>query len=351
MSSRDLVKTQQMRLSAEALAVHAAATPIDLHADTTKLLARGYDFYKQHRPANSLWNYAGHVDLPRMRQGNLRGQFFGMWTFPKPESGCAADIHRQIDALMRTIAAGNELLLCRTADEVCAARAADKFAALLGIEGGHGLESGSAAQVLARLQAFAERGVRYLGLAHFSRNALCDPALGWGSDASRGLSALGCQVVDACAELGMIVDLAHINRRGFFDVVQRHPGPLVVTHTGVIGVNRHWRNIDDEQVRAVANSGGIIGVIFAPRFLGYKGLDGVVAHLLHLLSVAGPDAVALGSDWDGFIKPSQGLGDPSELPNLTEALLRKGISVEVVHKILGGNVLRLLAAVPPRSIA
>jgi membrane dipeptidase len=339
----------KLPLSAEAHAVHEAATPIDLHADTTKFLARGYDFYKRHRFPWPLRHYAGHVDLPRMREGNLRGQFFGMWTWPKPQSGCVAEIHRQIDALERTVSQGDALLLCRSADEVRKARAENKTAALLGIEGGHGLETGSTDEVLERLTRFAQRGVRYLGLAHFSRNALCDPALGWGGSQRRGLSPLGCEVVDACQRLGVLVDLSHINRRGYFDVVARHPGPLLVSHTGVAGVFRHWRNIDDEQVRAVAEKGGVIGVIFAPRYLGQGGLQGVVAHLKHLLEVAGEDGVALGSDWDGFVRPPKGLADPSELPNLTEALLRSGVSAQGVHKILGENVLRLLAAVPLRA--
>ena len=84
------------------------------------------------------------------------------------------------------------------------------------------------------------------------------PAMGWGQDHSLGLTPLGCEVVDACARLGILVDLAHINRRGFFDVVARRPGPLLVSHTGVVGVTPHWRNIDDEQVRAVADSGGVV---------------------------------------------------------------------------------------------
>jgi membrane dipeptidase len=345
----DRSKPAVARLSDEATAVHRAATPVDLHADTTKLMSRGYDFYKRHQPVWPLRNFGGHLDLPRMREGNLRGQFFGMWTFPKPESGCAADIHRQIDSLERTIAAGDGLVLCRSAAELRAARARDQIAALLGIEGGHGLERGPTAEVLGRLTAFAERGVRYLGLAHFSANALCDPALGWGGDAGRGLSALGCEVVDRCVQLGVLVDLAHINRRGFFDVVGRRPGPLLVSHTGVVGVTPHWRNIDDQQIRAVAESGGVIGVIFAPRFLGSDGLEGVVAHLEHLVQVAGEDAVGIGSDWDGFVKPPRGLADAAQLPNLTEALLRAGWAVERIHKVLGENVLRLLEAVPAQA--
>ena len=98
----------------------------------------------------------------------------------------------------------------------------------------------------------------------------------------------------------------------------------------------------------VNDSGGVIGVIFAPRYLGQEGLEGVVAHLSYLLRVAGEDAVGLGSDWDGAVRPPRGLESPAQLPNLTEALLRAGIPAATVHKILGGNVLRALEAAPPR---
>lgn len=324
--------------------MHQAALIIDLHADTAKFMARGYDITRRHDPPGLLRRIGGHLDLPRMRGGNLGGQFFGMWTFPLPERGCNADVHRQLDALEAAAGPGAELVLCESAEEVLAARAAGKIAALRGIEGGQALEGGA----LLQLRRFAERGVRYLGLLHFSKNALGRPAMGWGRDESTGLTALGCEVVDACRELGVLVDLAHINRRGFFDAVARRPGPLLVSHTGVAGVHRHWRNIDDEQLRAVAESGGAVGIIFAPRFLGQDGVEGVVEHLLHVIRVAGEDVVALGSDWDGFVKPPRGLADPAELPNLTEALLRRGLSVSAVHKLLGGNVLRVLSLLPPR---
>jgi membrane dipeptidase len=337
-------------LSTEAAAVHAASTPIDLHADTIKLMSRGYDLFRRHSPSWPVRNYGGHLDVPRMREGNQAAQFFGIWTFPKPESGCFADVNRQLDALDQAVAAGQGLRLCRTADEILAARAAGEIAALSGIEGAHALEQrGGTAGVIERLTHVARRGVRYLGLLHFSRNALGAPAYGFRPDDEQGLTALGNEVVDACSRLGVLIDLAHINRRGFFDAVARRPGPLLVTHTGVAGVTPHWRNIDDEQLRAVADSGGVIGIIFAPRFVGQDGLDGVVAHLTHVIRIAGADAVALGSDWDGFVRPSSALKSPAELPHLTEALLRAGHRPEVVHKLMGDNVLRVLRAVPPRA--
>lgn len=346
----DLSTNSARPLSTEARAVHAAATPIDLHADTPKLLSRGYDFARRHDTSWPVSAFAGHVDLPRMQEGNQRGQFFTMWTFPKPEAGCAADVHRQIDAVERTVRDNADAMaLCRSGQDVRDARAQGKVAALLGIEGGHALERGDPAVVIERLTTFAERGVRYLGVLHFSRNALGYPAMGWGQDHSRGLTPLGCEVVDACTRLGVIIDLAHINHRGFFDVIDRRPGPLFVTHTGVVGVTPQWRNIEDEQIRAIADSGGVVGVIFAPRFLGQDGLDGVVAHLSHLVRVAGEDAVGLGSDWDGFVRPSRDLQSPADLPYLTQALLRAGFSATTIHKILGDNVLRVLDALPPRT--
>jgi membrane dipeptidase len=340
-------------VSAEAKAVHFAATPIDLHADTTKFLSRGYDIWKRHDPSWLVRGVGAHLDVPRMKEGNLCGQFFSMWTFPKPEAGCYADVHRQIDALEHAAKQQPGLRLCRSAEDVTTARAQGEIAALIGIEGGQCLGSQGTAgpdHAVERLSALAKRGVRYLGLLHFSRNSLGFPAMGWGQDASHGLTALGCEVVDACGRLGVLVDLAHLNRRGFFDVVARRPGPLLVSHTGVIGVTPHWRNIDDEQIRAVADSGGVVGVIFAPRYLGQDSLEGVVAHLSHLLSVAGEDAVALGSDWDGFVRPVRQLKSPADLPSLTEALLRAGMTPAVVHKILGDNVLRMLRAGPPVSL-
>jgi membrane dipeptidase len=144
----------------------------------------------------------------------------------------------------------------------------------------------------------------------------------------------------------VIVDLAHINRRGFFDALEVAKLPPMVSHTGVIGVHEHWRNIDDEQIRAIANKGGAIGVIFSRKYLGSASIESVVDHLLHIIDVAGEDVPALGSDFDGFVVPPVGLEDIAALPNLTVALANRGVPVRVLEKILGGNVMRVLDSVP-----
>jgi membrane dipeptidase len=185
-----------------------------------------------------------------------------------------------------------------------------------------------------------------LGLCHFSRNELCFPAYGQGREDTVGLTPFGREVVKRCEELGVIVDLAHINRKGFLDACAMAKRPPIVSHTGVIGAFDHWRNIDDSQLRAVADKGGVVGVIFCPKFLGGEGLEPVVRHLRHIIDVCGEDAPALGSDWDGFIVPTKDLCDAAHLPLLTDALLAAKFSVETIAKILRGNAMRVLRDVP-----
>jgi membrane dipeptidase len=328
----------------EARAFHAEACVLDLHADTAKLMDKlGYDLAARHeRPMPRRVNVFGHVDLPRLRDGGVAGQFFSFWTAPYPERGCARSVADQLDAIDLAIAKHpEELVWTRTGAEVRAAKAAGRIAALGGIEGGQALEG-----ELDTIAAFARRGVRYLGLLHFSANAIGRPARGRGADPAEGLTGFGREVVRECERCGVIVDLAHINRRGFFDALAEATQPLMVSHTGVLGVHPHWRNVDDDQLRAVADRGGCVGVIFARRYLGSASIEAVVDHLLHIIDVAGDELPALGSDFDGFVVPPEGLEDVAALPNLTVALSRRGVPPRVLEKILGGNVLRVLDAVP-----
>jgi membrane dipeptidase len=212
------------------------------------------------------------------------------------------------------------------------------IAALLGIEGAHALEGDAS-----RIEAFAKRGVRYLGILHFSANEAGYPAYGRGRRDADGLTSWGLDLVRRCEAAGVLVDLSHINKAGFMDACAVATRPPIVSHTGVLGAFDHWRNIDDEQLRAVSEKGGVIGVIFCPRYLGAAGIGAVVKHLLHILDVAGEDAPALGSDWDGFIVPTRELADPRGLPLLTDALLKARVAESTIAKILRGNVMRVLA--------
>jgi len=327
-----------MQGSAEARALHEAHPAIDLHADTLMWTRwTGYDLHRRHSPPLPRAALGGHVDLPRLREGGVGAQFFGLVSLPiaRSEHGLARSIDVLEEAIHRK---PHDLRLVRTASEIEECRRTGAVAALLGIEGAHALEG-----KLDRLNDFARRGVRYLGLLHFSANEAGFPAYGRGRRDGDGLTRWGTELIERCEALGVIVDLAHMNRRGFLDACAAATKPLIVSHTGVLGVYAHWRNIDDDQLRAAANTGGCVGVIFCPRFVGGDGLDPVVAHLKHILDVAGEDAPALGSDWDGFIVPTKALQDPTGLPLLTDALLRAGISERVIGKILRGNAMRVLA--------
>lgn len=331
--------------SPEARALHDRFPAIDLHADSL-MWSRwvGYDLHERHEPPLPLAALGGHVDVPRLIEGGIGAQFFGLVSLPIGQrSGLAVVIDEQIDALEANIRHDPaRLVKARTADEIEAARARGAVAALLGIEGAHALEGD-----IEKLDHFARRGVRYLGLSHFSANECAFPAAGRGRDPSKGLTAFGREVVARCEELGVIVDLAHINRRGLLEACAMATKPPIVSHTGVLGAYKHWRNIGDEALRAVAEKGGCVGVIFCPRFLGGDGLDPVVKHLLHILSVCGEDAPALGSDWDGFIVPTRDLCDAAHMPLLTDALIKAGLRDATIGKILRGNAMRVIRDTPP----
>ena len=256
-----------------------------------------------------LWRaaFGGHVDVPRMRDGGLGAQFFSLVSLPisRTAGGLTQAVEEQIDVLGEAIArAPADLRLVRTAAELEACRKDGVLGALLGIEGAHALEGD-----LDRVETFARRGVRYLGpLAFHRKRRGVSGVWAWAPRRARPDRLGAIELVRQCEDSGVIVDLAHINRRGLSSMRARpQRKPLIVSHTGVLGAFEHWRNIGDDQLRAVAEKGGVVGVVFYPRYLGGPGLGPVVKHLLHILDVVGEDTPALGSDWDGLIIPTQEL--------------------------------------------
>jgi membrane dipeptidase len=167
------------------------------------------------------------------------------------------------------------------------------------------------------------------------------------------LSSGGREYVEALNEKRIFVDLAHISAAGFWQALDAHRAdlPPLVTHTGVAGVHPHWRNLDDSQIRAIAERGGVIGIMYHSEFLGdpfWGGkLETVVRHLAHLRDVGGSDCLALGSDWDGAIITPRDMPTCLELPRLADALLSAGFTRDDVRKTLGGNFLRVLGMLRP----
>jgi membrane dipeptidase len=308
---------------------------IDLHADTPLWMHRlGYRFCRKHKPWLPMGAWLSNVDLPRMHQVNMDAQMFGLVTLPT-DSNPLATAQAMIKAVQNETR--NSLLrIVRNANELRAAREQNARACLLSLEGVHALKGD-----LAAADVLISQGVISFGLAHFHANEACTPAraIRGKGDAQAGLTKFGHELVSYLGQRGAIVDLTHVNRRGFFDAIQAATGRVLVSHTGVSGAYNHWRNIDDAQIRAIADKGGVVGIMFSRHFLGGSDIDAVVKHIEHVVNVGGEACAALGSDFDGFIVPVRGLRDITGLPALAEALRSAGLSARVVDGIMGNNAL------------
>lgn len=320
--------------------LHAESPVLDLHADTFIAVRYfGADLRRKAAPPYG-WNpLRTHCDLPRFREGGMRGQGFGVVVPPFVRKGERfAHAKRTLRIMARELRRNADALsLARTPDDLLAARAAGRLAAFFGVEGAHALDG-----QVDRIAWLRAQGVAYLGLCHFGTNELVVSS-GARRPPYRGLGPLGGAAIDACNASGMLVDLAHCHETSFFDAIQRSRAPVVVTHGAARALADHHRNLSDEQIAAVARSGGVIGVIFYPWYLSRKLRDDVnriVDHMERIAQVAGPGHVALGSDFDGFVWTVQGLEDVSRMPRLTEALVARGWKDEDVRGALGENFLR-----------
>jgi len=321
--------------------LHEDSIVVDLHTDSLiQMRAVGYRLAERHHSPilERLGFY--HADLPRLREGGVTGQFFGVVTVPIPEQGCAAACLRQIETL-RKVAAEQDLIWARTSEDIRRAKKERRLAVFTGIEGGHNLEGR-----LENLRTFDEAGVRYLGLAHLTSNAIAQSILGKKEKASDPLSDFGAEVVREMNRLRMMVDLAHVGRGAFLDAARRSSRPVIVSHTGISGAFPLWRNIDDEQVKAVAATGGVIGIIFAWRYLGSRrrGVEMLAPHFEQVRRLVGARHLALGSDFDGAVEPMRGLENVSRLPAVTKLLQDLGWSESEIRGVLGENLLRVLDA-------
>jgi microsomal dipeptidase-like Zn-dependent dipeptidase len=223
------------------------------------------------------------------------------------------------------------------------------------VEGGHTIEG-----KLANLDALFQRGVAYMTLAHFFPNEIVNPTFPWPErlqqfnwfqderDLTRGLTPFGEQVVEHMVELGMLIDIAHCTppaRARIYDIVGKR-APLIASHVGAFDINPDPYNLKDWEMKKIADSGGVIGVIFMNYWLmpreSNRGLNVITQTLRKFIDSAGEDHVGLGTDFDGFTEPPSDLLNAAQLPRLTQRLLSEGFSAEQIKKILGGNALRVL---------
>ncbi len=333
-------------LPVDAVSLHRTAYVADAHADT---LLWNRDLRVRQR--------AGHVDFVRLREAGVRLQAFTVVTrgFPvvggfspfaalhgwplaalvSPWARAQFQISR-LRAFCADASARACLVTCRA--ELEAAEQAGALACVLGIEGGHPLEGR-----VQRVAELAAQGVRFLGLTHLSANGLGGAATP--GMRGRGLSALGAEVVEAMGASGLAVDVAHASPRLLAALLLQKQARVFCSHTGVRGAAPSWRNLADDALRAIADRGGVVGILFGTVYLGGGELSDVARHLEHAVKVAGEEAVCLGSDFDGFVRLPRGMRDVGDLPRLTEVLLARGHPWRLVEKLLGQNLRRFFSGV------
>lgn len=332
----------ELGVSRHAVDLYLASDVVDLHLDSfiwTRVF--GYDLSRCHGRGPLRGWFFGHADFPRVRAGALGGAVWSITTNPARDASARTRAFRDnLAALVATFHAwrGDFDLAANLAD-YRRARGAGRHAAFIGIQGGNALP-------VSELEGLEPQVVR-ITLVHLTSSTLgaTSAPLKW---RDRGLSSDGADYVRALNRRRIFVDLAHIAPRGFWEAVRVHDRtqPLMVSHTGVSAEHAHWRNIDDEQIRAVADTGGVIGVIYHAPFLGDRPwagrIESIVRHLEHVRSVGGDAAPSLGSDWDGAIVPPADLRSCDELPRLVQGMLDRGWSSAQVQRTLGANFLAAL---------
>jgi membrane dipeptidase len=352
--------------------LHFSSIVLDTHIDVTPRLQReGWSFLDEHKD--------NAVDLPRMKKGGLSGLFFSIYMSGRTTGPKAVNDSIERIAAVHKLAADhpNQVALCVTAEQVRQAHKQGKIAALLGMEGGHMINNS-----LPILRMYAQLGVRYLTLTHSVNTDWADSS--GDQPKHNGLTDFGKEVVRELNRLGVLVDISHVADKTFWDALEVSQSPMIASHSSCRALSGHARNMTDEMIKALAAKGGVIQINYLDSFIDpnlfeysrksqalmrelmqqYPGQENaakrreevarqfgpppkvswekIIEHIDHAVKLVGADHVGLGSDFDGGSMP-EGMKEASDLPKITEALVRKGYSDADIKKILGENTLRVLA--------
>jgi membrane dipeptidase len=332
-------------ISREAMALYLESDVIDLHVDSF-IWHRvfGYNLRTRHGRGILGGLCYSQVDIPRLVAAGVRGATWVITTNPaRDERDRDQAFADNLRSLVSILEEAPEVSICRTSSDYFDAKRRGLHAAYIGVQGGNALN-----RCVSRSGKLFDGLLLRVTLVHLSSSKIGDTSAPSRLHSDRGLSTFGKRFVERLNEERIFVDLAHISRQGFWDAVDAHARdmPFIVSHTGLSGVHPHWRNLDDQQLRAVADSGGVVGVMYHSEFLGDPLLSGraetVVRHMEHVVDQVGAEHVALGSDWDGAICTPQDMRTCSELPRLVEIMLQRRWTDTNIKKALGANFLRTL---------
>jgi membrane dipeptidase len=363
--------------------LHQKSIVVDTHNDIiNKCLDRGYSFDQDLTGKT-------HSDLQRFKQGGIDVQVFSIWCDGKQKDPFTY-ANRQIDTLYATgLRNPDKMQIVFSSHELLRTVKKKKLAAMIGVEGGHMIDGD-----LRKLDSLYKRGARYMTLTWNNSSPWATSAMAETRDSTlrqpKGLNEFGKSVVRRMNELGMLVDLSHVGEQTFWDAINTSTKPVLVSHSCVYTLCHAFRNLKDEQIKAVGKNGGVIHVnfysgfldstyekkdaafsrkhraerdsllkinsepYFANEYLYEKYKDEVQAmkapfhllfdHLDYIVKLIGVDHVGLGSDFDGINSSPQHLNGVADFPLITKELLARGYSKKDIKKILGGNFLRLLKA-------
>jgi len=318
--------------------------------------------------ASFLEGREGAIDFKKAKVGGFGGGFFAVYvpskfdlefsyqemekasySLPLPEpiewSEAVAVVASQV-TILRELERLGGLTICRSVSDIRSAFEDRKIAAIFHIEGAEAIDSD-----LHMLEVLHSAGLRSIGPV-WSRPTIFGEGVPFSFPSSpnigSGLTELGIALVKRCNELNIMIDLSHLNEAGFWDVARHSTAPLVATHSNAHSITQHSRNLTDKQLRAIADSDGMVGLNFATAFLREDGkmladvpLSQMLKHLDYLLEILGEDRVGLGSDYDGAVMPDK-LTDLSDLSNLRQAMKDHGYDEKIIEKICHENWLRVL---------
>ncbi len=363
--------------------LHQRAIVVDTHSDTTPLFQDPEWRFDQRHAAHET-----HMDLPRIREGGLDVQFWSIYMGQREGDGRALrEALERIDAVWEMARRHpDDVVVTGSVAEIRRAVASGRLASVMGIEGGHIIED-----KLSALRMFHRLGVRYMTLTHSFHTNWADSS-GTGEvpePVHGGLTPFGEEIVLEMNRLGMMVDVSHVSDDTFRDVIRVTRSPVIASHSSCRALADHPRNMSDEMLRALAENGGVVMINFYSGYLDmevnarsrehfaplreqfaairqqYEGdflgrmrasreiyaanpwpqttFDVLLDHFDHAIGVAGPDHVGIGADWDGVPSMPAGMDDVTRLPALSAGLLERGHSRETVIKVLGENLLRVMA--------
>jgi len=371
--------------------IHEKVLTVDTHADTpSRLLREGWVIGERHDPDE---RSSGCIDLPRMKEGGLDAEFFAVFVGQgelTPEGYVRAKerADQLLDAIHQMEKDYPELVAIATApDDAYRLEEQGKRAAFVGMENGYPI-----GKDISLVKYFYDKGIRLITLCHGGDNDICDSSFEREHPEDNGLTEFGKQVVAECNRLGIMVDISHASDRSFFDVLQVTKAPVIASHSSVRSICDHPRNLTGEMLKSLAANGGVIQICFVSSFVktpkpnperdaamaqleekyGSRSdisddetrkkwreefmairekfpeeratIKDIVDHIDYVVELIGVDYVGIGTDFDGG-GGVDGCDDVSDMPNITEELVRRGYSEEDIRKIWGGNLMRVFREV------